>query len=314
MRLRVFLYVFLLTASIALCILASAFSAHAQKSERSVSASPAWNDNSLIDIQQRGGDPNRPGNIKIEFYGHDAFKITSPASLTVLTDPWRNDPTGHYPRWFLHSFPPLRVDIVLSTHAHFDHDAVDLPKGLVVLERLVGQFKLGDIEITGLADKHQCQPASDHAPDSSSENAGSETCPPNNELGFDNAIQIIATGGLRIAVWGDNRAVPDPSLDHFLKDVDLLILPVDTVLTRPEVDTIIRRYDPKAIIPAHYLIKGFTTNVSGLDSADGWVNAQERIHHADVRRLNGADLTLNPAGLKGCHHRIYYFGSHIETK
>lgn len=38
------------------------------------------------------------------------------------------------------------------------------------------------------------------------------TCPPNNVLAFDNAIQIIETGGLRIAVWGDNRAAPGPSI------------------------------------------------------------------------------------------------------
>src|SRR5215470_546545 len=50
-----------------------------------------------------------------------------------------------------------------------------------------------------------------------------ETCPPNNALAFDNAIQIVETGGLRIAIWGDNRAVPDPSLDHYLKNVDVLI-------------------------------------------------------------------------------------------
>jgi Beta-lactamase superfamily domain len=77
-----------------------------------------------------------------------------PKGLTVLTDPWRNDSTGAYPKWFLNDFPALRVDIVISTHAHFDHDAVERPNGLMVLERLVGQFKLGDIEITGLADKH----------------------------------------------------------------------------------------------------------------------------------------------------------------
>jgi L-ascorbate metabolism protein UlaG (beta-lactamase superfamily) len=80
------------------------------------------------------------------------FAVTSPVGLTVLTDPWRNDSTGLYPKWFLNEFPAIQVDIVLSTHAHFDHDAVERPKGLVVLERLVGKFKLGDIEITGLAD------------------------------------------------------------------------------------------------------------------------------------------------------------------
>jgi L-ascorbate metabolism protein UlaG (beta-lactamase superfamily) len=299
-------------ASIVLFMLALALSANAQKSEASASASLAWNNNSLIDIQEKGGNPARPGDVKIEFYGHDAFKIISPAGLTILADPWSNDPTGQYPKWFLNTFPALRVDIVLSTHAHFDHDAVDLPDGLMVLERLLGRFRLGDIEITGLADKHQCQPTPDHPSDPAS--ARVETCPPNNVIGFDNAIQIIATAGLRIAVWGDNRAVPDPSLDRYLKNVDVLILPVDTILTRPEVDAITRKYDPKAIIPAHYFIEGLTTNVSGLDSADGWVNDQEKTHHADVRRLNRADLTLNPAKLKGSHHRIYYFGNHFEKK
>jgi len=44
------------------------------------------------------------------------------------------------------------------------------------------------------------------------------------------------------------------------------------------------------------------------------VNDQEKIHHADVRRLESADLTLNAAELKGSHHRVYYFGNHFEKK
>jgi L-ascorbate metabolism protein UlaG (beta-lactamase superfamily) len=295
-------------------LLALTFGARAQQSETSAAPYAPWNNNSLITVQKDGGDPTRSGDVKIEFYGHDAFKITSPAGLTVLTDPWRNDPTGLYPKWFLNEFPALQVDIVLSTHAHFDHDAVERPNGLVVLERLVGQFKLGDIEVTGLADKHQCQSTPDHKSDRASTDFQVETCPPNNVIGFDNAIQIIETGGLRIAIWGDNRGVPDPSLDHYLKNVDVLIPPVETILTRAEVDAIVRKYDPKALIPAHYFLNGLTTDVSGLESADGWVNDQEKVHHADVRRLDRADLTLNAAALKGSHHRVYYFGNHFEKK
>ena len=160
----------------------------------------------------------------------------------------------------------------------------------MVLERLVGQFKLGDIEITGLADKHQCQSPPDSKSDRSS--ADVDTCPPNNLIGLDNAIQIIATGGLRIALWGDNRGVPDSSLDRSLKNIDVLILPVDSVLTRPEVEAIVQKYDPKAIIPAHYFVEGLTTSASGLESADSWVNDQEK-RHTDVRRLNGADFLLS---------------------
>ena len=208
--------------------------------------------------------------------------------MTVLTDPWRNDPTGLYPKWFLNEFPALRVDIVLSTHAHFDHDVVERPNGLMVLERLIGQFKLGDIEIMGLADKHQCDSTLDHTSDRASADFHVETCPPNNVIGFDNAIQIIETGGLRISIWGDNRGVPDPSLDRYLKNVDVLILPVETILTRAETDAIVQKYDPKAVIPAHYFLNGLTTDLSGLESADGWVNDQQKVHHADVCRLDSA--------------------------
>jgi L-ascorbate metabolism protein UlaG (beta-lactamase superfamily) len=299
MRLKTF-------APIALFILLASTFARTQQSEPSAGPSPAWNDNSLITVQKNGGDPTRSGDVKIEFYGHSAFKITSPAGLTLLTDPWRNDPTEVYPKWFLNDFPALRVDIVVSTHAHFDHDAVERPKGLVVLERLVGQFKLGDIEVTGLADKHQC--------DRSSPDSIKKTCPPNNGIEFDNAIQIIETGGLRIAVWGDNRGLPDPSLDHYLNHVDVFVLPIESVLTRAEVDAIVRKYDPKAVIPAHYFLDGLTTGVSGLESVGGWVNDQEKVHHDDVRRMDRADLTLNSTELRGSHHRVYYFGDHFEKK
>jgi len=288
--------------------------ARAQQSGKSADSSPAWNDNPLITVQKTGGDPTRAGDVKIEFYGHDAFKITSPNGVTVLTDPWRNDSTGSYPKWFLNEFPPVQVAIVLSTHAHFDHDAVERPRGLMVLERLVGQFQLGDIQITGLADKHKCEPAPPDNQDSASASFHVETCPPNNVISFDNAIQIIETGGLRIAVWGDNRAAPGPSLDHYLKNVDVLILPIESILTRAEADAIIAKYDPKAVIPAHYFLNGLTTDVSGLDSPDAWVNEQEKIQHADVRRLDSPNLTLNATQMKDSRHRVYYFGNHYEKK
>ena len=133
-------------------------------------------------------------------------------------------------------------------------------------------------------------------------------------IGFDNAIELIETGGLRIAVWGDNRATPDPLLDHYLKNVDVLILPIESILTRAEVDGIVGKYNPKVVIPAHYFVTGLTTDVSGLESADGWVNDQEKIPHADVRRLDRADLKLNASELEGAHHRVYYFGNHFEKK
>jgi Beta-lactamase superfamily domain len=118
-----------------LASLALTFGMQAQQSDGPTAASATWNDNELVSIQKNGGNPTGSGEVKIEF-GHDAFKITSPEGLTVLADPWPNDATGLYPKWFLNEFPAIRVDVVLSTHAHFDHDAVERPRGLMVLERL----------------------------------------------------------------------------------------------------------------------------------------------------------------------------------
>jgi hypothetical protein len=189
--------------------------------------------------------------------------------------------------------------------------ASERPQGLMVLERLVGQFKLGDVEITERADKHKCDPAADRQADSASGNHA-EIYPPNNIISSITRFRLLRPVACGSLFWGDNRPVPDPSVDHFLNHVDVLILPVETVLTRSEADAIVQRYDPKAVIPAHYFVKGLTTEVSGLESADPWVTAREKLTGADVRRLDSAELTLSPAQLNGAHHRLYYFGNHFE--
>jgi hypothetical protein len=76
------------------------------------------------------------------------------------------------------------------------------------------------------------------------------------------------------------------------------------------------RNDSTGDYPKWFLTEfpAITTDVSGLDSADGWVNEREKVPDADVRRLDSAELTLNAAELKGSHHRIYYFGNHFEKK
>jgi len=270
------------------------------------------NDNQLIALQRAGGDPAKPGPVKIEFYGWDAFKITSPSGLTVLFDPWRNDPTGFWGHWFFTDFPEIPVDITVSTHAHFDHDATYRPHALMVLDRPVGEYRFSDVKLMGLADKHQCAGPEHHKWDQISVALHFQTCPPNNPLGFDNTIQVMETGGLKIAIWGDNRPQPSADLDRYLKNVDVLILPIDdsgTLMTYPEVNAVIAHYKPKAIIPSHYLVKGLSTDVSGFETADGWVKTQD-----DVRAVSNGEITLTSSDLSGASQRVYYFGGEYKTK
>ena len=270
------------------------------------------NNDHLIELQKRGGDPKKAGPVKIEFYGHMAFKITSPDGVTLLLDPWRNDPTGYWGKWYPTDFPEIPVDVVASTHAHFDHDAVHRPHALVVLERPVGEFRLADLSLAGLADKHQCHSGGELQWDKIATEFGIPICGPHNPLSFDNTIQIVETGGLRIAHWGDNRPVPDTWLDAQLKGVDILILPIDGsahILTPKQIDEVIQRYKPKAVIPAHYLAAGAESVLSGLKNADEWVSKQK-----DVRKVSNGELSLTAGDLSGAKGRIYYFGDEHKSK
>src|ERR1700742_5116785 len=41
------------------------------------------NNNHLVGLMREGGDPMSAGGVKIEFYGHACFKVTSPMGLEL---------------------------------------------------------------------------------------------------------------------------------------------------------------------------------------------------------------------------------------
>src|SRR5262245_45780643 len=59
----------------------------------------AWkqpgNNHHVLDLQA-GQTMASEGEVQIEYWGHCAFKITTPRGLTLLFDPWRNDPSGYW--------------------------------------------------------------------------------------------------------------------------------------------------------------------------------------------------------------------------
>ncbi|SMN02706.1 predicted Zn-dependent hydrolase of the beta-lactamase fold [uncultured Candidatus Thioglobus sp.] len=270
------------------------------------------NNNNVIRMQTKGGDSAKAGDVKIEFYGHMAFKITSPEGLSIMIDPWRNDPSGAWGLWFPEEFPEIPVDIVLSTHAHFDHDAVYYPHAIMVLERMAGEFTLGDVKIIGVAEKHMCKSKGWYKWTEAAKEFNQDFCPPDNFLHMDNFIQIVETGGLRIAHWGDNRPLPAKFADDLLKNADVLIMNIDGsrhILSYQDIDAALKRYNPKVVIPGHYYTKGASSVLTTLSTADEWVDRQQ-----DVVRLDESELLLNPATIKSLQQRVYYFGMNHSKK
>lgn len=275
----------------------------------------AWqqskNNNHIIDHQEaEPGDPMAVGDVKIQFYGHAAFKIESPRGFTMLFDPWRNDPSGYWGVWYPNEFPEIEVDAVLSTHAHFDHDATERPNGQMILDRMTGLYGFADVSVQGIADKHQCEAPGHYKWTNAIAEFGQE-CPPENHHHLDNNIYVLTTGGMRIAVWGDNRQDPAEHVWEQLNDIDVLILPVDQsqhILSYEQANTIVDRIKPNVIVPEHYLTKGVSITLSTLGSAEEWTKQQ-----GSFELLDSAELTLNPDLVNEYDQHVIYFGdNHLK--
>ena len=275
----------------------------------------AWqqpeNNNKLLNLQWQQLDRSS-GEVKIEFFGCLAYRITTPAGLTIMVDPWRNLPvtTMGIGQWFNHDFPPVIVDIGLSTHAHFDHDGLHRLHANMLMDRIVGEFSLGDVRIHGIAEKH----VSDFSHciynfTESTMERGVDPRPPDNPRSWDNTLFIIETAGLRILHWGDNRPDPPEEVWRAIGEIDIALLPIDDsqhILSYEHVDDVLKRTRAKVCIPGHYRTRGLVRMYSTLMPADGWVRSQ-----TDYEYLDSAEVVLSKSKIEGLDRQVLYFGDHL---
>lgn len=278
----------------------------------------AWkqpeNHNRMIAFQEDATlDPTaKPDGAKVElaYFGGSAFRITTPAGLTIMIDPWRNPPWGNWD-WYLFEFPYAKVDIGISTHAHFDHDGLHQLSANVLLDRLVGTYSFADVKITGIADKHVSD--SSH---SVYDWAGltrkltrMEVLPPNNWRSFDNSLIVVEVAGLKILHWGDNRPNPPDRVWEALGAIDIALLPIDGsehVMSYAQLDKVIERLQARIVVPHHYHIWDVTTRGSTLLPADAWVKTR-----ANARWHDSGSVALSPEAVKAAPPGVIYFGEHV---
>ncbi|MGI9423753.1 MAG: MBL fold metallo-hydrolase [Hyphomicrobiaceae bacterium] len=274
----------------------------------------AWqrttNHNRMIELQSQPVNPAENGALELAYFGASCFQLTSPAGVTVMIDPWRNHPSGKWD-WYRGDFPVVPVDIVCSTHAHFDHDAVHKPDANVVLDRPIGEYRFADIKITCIADKH-CSVAPPGSvydwPEMYLKTAGIDARPPNNPRQFDNTIIIVEAGGLRTMHWGDNRPDPNPHVWDMIGQVDIALLPIDAsmhILSYEQADELAARIGAKVVVPHHYFIWDLVQRGSTLQPADAYAAARDHI------KSEGPRYTLDKAMIADWTSKVIHFGDHV---
>lgn len=273
----------------------------------------ASNHNRMIDLQKsdaKGLARDGTAEVELSYYGGSAFKVTSPTGLTVMIDPWRNLPTGKWD-WYFHDFPRTAVDIGVSTHAHFDHDALHRLDAHVLLDRLIGVYEFGELRIIGIAEKH--------ATDSSSaiydfkkiikKFGNVDIEPPHNPRSWDNCLIIVETGDLRILHWGDNRHNPPNDIWDAIGPIDIALLPIDGsqhVLGFQSITDIIARLKPKVVVPHHYYIWDVVQRSSTLLPVSDWIDRQP-----NTRTIGKASNLYSRDTMPTDTPTIDYFGDHV---
>lgn len=81
------------------------------------------------------------GQSELTWYGHAAFKLTTPSGKVLLIDPWLTNPANKNGKEDLARLD--KADLILVTHGHFDHvgNSVEIAKRTGA--KLVTTFDLG---------------------------------------------------------------------------------------------------------------------------------------------------------------------------
>ena len=199
--------------------------------------------------------------MNIQYYGHSCFKITTkPAGratedIAIFFDPFDKS-VGLRP-------PQGQADIVFVSHHHFDHDNVEALKGDPVVIDTPGEYAIKGINAVGVDSFHDDKEGAEKGR---------------------NTIFTIESEEMKICHLGDlgGNLTSDQIEDM---EVDILFVPIGGKFTLDgkKAAELIRKIEPKIIIPMHYKINGSAIDV---DDEKKFCNEMGNCPKEKVSKLN----------------------------
>lgn len=158
--------------------------------------------------------------VSLTYLGHSSFLIKN-NELSFVIDPYQDNSVPHL------KFPKVEVNFVFKSHDHHDHNAVDLVK-IKPIEKLL------DYETIIV-------------PHDKEEGA---------KRGL-NKIHIFHIDNLKIVHLGDIGCIPNQIVLEQLKDIDVLLAPINGFFTisSEELLEICKVIKPRLVVPMHYYKK-----------------------------------------------------------
>ncbi len=189
--------------------------------------------------------------MEIKWHGHACFSIKN--DVTVVFDPHDGNSIGI-------KKPDVQGDIILVSHHHFDHEAVDVVKkdNSTVVDS-PGVKEVAGVRIKGIESYHD---------------------PSRGSLRGKNTIFVVEHG-LRFCHLGDLGHIPSQEIIREIGRIDILFIPVGGTYTLDarEARKVMELLKPEITIPMHYRISGLSLPIDGVE---------EFISGQDVIRLDSS--------------------------
>lgn len=206
--------------------------------------------------------------MRIRWYGQSAFSIED--AHRVFVDPF-GDMSAAASRGIEFRYPPIEgaeADVLLVTHDHLDHNAVDRVGGKPLVLRTPGRHETPLGEVVGVASEHD---------DVAGTQRGANT------------IFVFPLGGLRLCHLGDfGQPALRPEQREAIGEVDVLFLPVGggPTLGGEGAAAVVRELAPRLVVPMHYR----TDALDFLEPPDAFLDALG----APVERLDASEAEVEP--------------------
>ncbi len=168
--------------------------------------------------------------MKIKWYGHSAFQITTEKGIRIIIDPYES---GSFSGALSYGKIEDQADIVLTSHDHADHNYTKDIKGKYNHISKAGDHEIKDIKIKAIPCFHDSL---------------------GGKKGGSNLIFVITADGLNLVHMGDIGHSLDQELLKKIGKVDILLLPVGGFFTVDAVmaQKIMNDIKPSITVPMHY--------------------------------------------------------------
>jgi L-ascorbate metabolism protein UlaG (beta-lactamase superfamily) len=203
--------------------------------------------------------------MHVEWYGQSSFRLSADGT-TVFIDPF-GDMSAAAARGLEFNYPPIEgveADLLLVTHEHGDHNAVDAIGGdPAILRSTAGTHDSPAGAVTGIASEHDTV-------------AGTQRGP--------NTIFVFTLGGVKVAHFGDfGQTELRPEQAAALGDVDLLIVPVGDgpTIGAEAAHAIAEQVNARWVVPMHYR----THRTNFLEPVDDFVARFAHVARLDSPRF-----------------------------